>query len=114
MKGGIRDSPIPTEPLHPMESGQSDIGDVVERGVNRVARLDAQIVPPLGLHCLPFKRKFRVASLRLTGRKVVIDGNHVHPHGVVDEASGGVDGTEAGLGFAHGVCGHDTQKAVHG
>ena len=28
--GGVRDSPIPTEPLHPMESGQSDIGDVVE------------------------------------------------------------------------------------
>ena len=79
-----------------MESGQSDIGDVVERGHNRVARQDPQIVPPLGVHCLPFKRKFRVVSLQLTSRKVVIDGNHVSPHGAVDEASGGVDGTEAG------------------
>ena len=35
--GGVRDSPIPTEHLHPMESGQSDIGDVVERGHGRVA-----------------------------------------------------------------------------
>ena len=65
-------------------------------------------------HCLPFKRKVRVVSLRLTGRKVVIDDNHVHPVGAVNEGSGGVDGTEAGLGFAHGVRGHDCQKAVHG
>ena len=50
--GGVRDSPIPTEALHPMESGQSDIGDVVERGHGRVAGQDAQIVPPLGLQCL--------------------------------------------------------------
>ena len=65
--GGVRDSPIPTQPLHPMESGQSDIGDVVERGHGRVAGQDAQIVPPLGLHCRPLKRKVRVVSLRLTG-----------------------------------------------
>ena len=97
-----------------MECGQSDIGDVVERGHGRVAGQDAQIVPPLGLHCLPFKRKVRVVSLRLTGRKVVIDGNHVHPHGAMNEANGGVDGTESRLGFAHGVRGHDSEKAVHG
>ena len=53
-------------------------------------------------------------SLQLRGRKVVIDGNHVHPHGAVNEASGGVDGTEGGLGCAHGVRGHDSQEAVHG
>ena len=87
--GGVRDSPIPTEPLHPVENGQSDIGDVVERGHGRVAGQDAQIVPPLGLHCVPFKRKVRVVSPRHTGRKVVIDGNHVHPHGAVNKASGG-------------------------
>ena len=112
--GGVRHFPIPTEPLHPMESGQSDIGDVVERGHGRMAGQDAQIVPPLGLHCQLFKRKVRVVSPRLTGRTVVIDGNHVHPHGAVNQASGGVDGTEARLGFAHGVRGHDSQKAVHG
>ena len=112
--GGVRDSPIPTEPLHPMESGQNDIGDVVERGHDRVAGQDAHIVPPLGLHCLPFKRKVTVVNLRLTGKKVVIDGNHVHPLGAVNEVSGGVDGTEARLGFAHGVHGHDCQKAVQG
>ena len=55
-----------------------------------------------------------MVSPRLTGRKTNIDGNHVHPHGAVNEASGGVDGTEAGLGFAHGVRGHYSQKAVHG
>ena len=71
--GGVRESPIPTEPLHPMESGQSDIGDVVERGHGRVAEQDGQIVPPRGLHCLPFKKKVRVVSLRLTGGKVVIE-----------------------------------------
>ena len=36
MKGGVRNSPIPSDPLHPMKSGQSDIGDVVERGHSRV------------------------------------------------------------------------------
>ena len=112
--GGVRDSPIPTEPLHPMESGQSDIADVVERGHGREAGQDARIVPPLGLHCLPFKSKVRVVTLRLTGRKVVIYGNHVHPLGAVNEATGGVDGTEAELGFTHGVRGHDCPKAVHG
>ena len=71
--------PIPNEPLHHMESGQSDIGDVVEGGHGRVAGQDAQIVPALGLHCLRFKRKVRLFSLRHTGRKVVMDGNHVHP-----------------------------------
>ena len=71
-----------------MESGQSDIGGVVERGHSGVARQDAQIVPPLGVLCLPFKRKIRVVSLRLTGRKVVIDGNHVHPLGAVNEVAG--------------------------
>ena len=60
--GGVRDTPIPTQPLHPMESGQSDIGDVVERRHGRVAGQDAQVVPPLGLHCLPLKRKVRVVS----------------------------------------------------
>ena len=113
-EGGVRDSPIPTERLHPMETRQSDIGDVVERGHSRVAGQDARIVPPLGLRCLPFKRKVRVVSLRRINRKVVIDGNHVHPLGAVNEVSGGVDGTEARLGFADGVQGHDCQKAVHG
>ena len=88
-RGGGRNSPIPTEPLDPMESGQSDIGDVLERGHGWVAGQDSQIVPPLGQHCLPFKRKVRVVSLRLSGRKVVIDGDHVHPHGAVKEGSGG-------------------------
>ena len=111
--GGVRDSPIPTEPLHPTESGHSDIGDVVERGHGRVAGQDSHIVPPLGLHSLPLKRKVRMVSLRLTGRKIVIDGNHVHPHGAVNEASGGVDGTKARLGLAHGVRGDDSQKALH-
>ena len=108
MKGGVRDSPIPTEPLHPMESGHSDIRDVVERGHGRVARQDAHIVPPLGLHTLPLKRKVSMVSLRLTGRKIVIDGNHVHHHGAMNEASGGVDGTKARLGLAHGERGHDS------
>ena len=113
MKGGeVRDSPIPIEPLHPMESWRSDIGDVVEMGHVRVAGQDAQIIPPLGLHCLPFKRK--VVSLRLTGRKEVIDGNHVDPLGAVNEVSGGIDGTQAGLGFAQGVRRHECQKAIHG
>ena len=85
----------------------------VERGHGRVAGQDAHIVPPLGLHCLPLKRKVRMVSLRLTGRKIYIDGNHVHPHGAVNEASGGVDGTKARLGLAHGVRGHDSQKALH-
>ena len=70
--------------------------------------------PPLGPHCLPLKKKVRVVTLRLTGRKFLIYGNHVHLHWAVNEASGGVDGTEAGLGFAHGVRGHDSQKAAHG
>ena len=76
---------------------------------------DAQIVPPLGLHSLPLKRKVRMVSLRLTGRKIVIDGNHVHPHGAVNEASGGVDGTKARLGLAHGVRGpsHPTVPPLH-
>ena len=39
--GGVRDSPIPTEPLHPMESGHGDIGDVVKRGHGQVAGQDA-------------------------------------------------------------------------
>ena len=98
--GGGRDSPIPTEPLHPMKSGQTDITDGVERGHGRVAGQDAHIVPPLGLHCLTFKRKVTAVSPRLTGGKVVTDGNDVHPHGALNKASGGVDGTEAGLGFA--------------
>ena len=106
--GGVRHSPIPIEPLHPMESGHSDIGDVVERGHGRVAGQDAHIAAPLGLHSLPLKRKVRMVSLRLTGKKIVIDGNHVHPHGAVNEASGGVDGTEAKVGLAHGVRGHDS------
>ena len=85
-----------------MESGHSDIGDVMERGHGRVAGQNAHIVPPLGLHSLPLKRKVRMVSLRLTGRKKVIGGNHVHHHGAVNEATGGVDGTEAqrpGLGL---------------
>ena len=114
MKGEGPRFPDTNCPLHPTESGRSDIGDVVERGHGRVAGQDAHIVPPLGLHCLPFKRKVRVASLRLTGWKAVIDGNHVHPLGAVNKVNGGVDGTEAGLGFAHGVRGHDCQKAIHG
>ena len=69
--GGVRDSPTPPEALHSMESGQSDIGYVVDRGQGRVAGQDAQIVPLLGLQCLPFKRKVRVVSLRLTGRNGV-------------------------------------------
>ena len=96
-----------------MESGHSDIGDVVERGHGRVAGQNAHIVPPLGLHSLPLKRKVRMVSVRLTGRKIVIDGNHVHPHGAVNEATGGVDGTKARLRLAHGVRGHDSQKALH-
>ena len=83
------------------------------RGHGRVAGQEAHIIPPLGLHSLPLKRKVRMVSLRLTGRKIVIDGNHVHPHGAVNEACGGADGTKARLGLARGVRGHDSQKALH-
>ena len=48
-----------------MERGHSDIGDVVERGHDRMAGQDAQIVPPLGVRYLPFKRKVRVVILLL-------------------------------------------------
>ena len=104
MKGG--GSAIPRYQPSPFilwRVGHSDIGDVVERGHGRVAGQDAHIVPPLGLHSLPLKRKVRMVSLRLTGRKMVTDGNHVYPHGAVNEASGGVDCTKARLGLAHGV-----------
>ena len=64
-----------------MEGGNSDIGDVVEGGHFGVGGDESQVVPPLRGSGPPFKGERRMVPMRITGREVLIQGNHVHGGG---------------------------------
>ena len=96
MKGeGVGQSPIPTQPTQPMKRGKRDVGAVVEGLHLRMGGEEPQVIPPLSSGGLPTKGKRRMVPMRITGKEVLIQRNHVHAGwggGGLEEVSGGVDG----------------------
>ena len=80
--GGWR-SPIPTQPMHLMKRGKSDVRDVVEGGGGlKVGGEEPQVIPPLRSGGLPPKGKRIMVPLQMSDREVLIQRNHVHGVGV--------------------------------
>ena len=108
--GGGGQSPIPTQPTHPMEPAKSDVGDVVEGGDFTVGVDDRQVIPPLSIGGLPLKGRRRMAPLRFISTEVMVQGDHIHAPGGVDKDSGGVDGANPRFQLAQTVHRHDPRK----
>ena len=46
---------------------------------------DAQVVPPLRGNGVPLKGERSMIPLQITGKEIIIEGNHVHMGEAVDE-----------------------------
>ena len=82
-------SPISTQPTHLMKRGKSDVGDVVEGGHLRVNGEEPQVIPPLSSGGVPPKGERRMVPLRISGKEVLIQHNHVYAGGGGGGSGGG-------------------------
>ena len=96
-----------------MKCGKSDFGDVVEGGHLRVGAEGPQVTPPLSSGGVPLKGERRMVPLRITNKEVLVQSDHIHARGAMDEDSSGIDGANPQFQLARPMHRHNPQEGVY-
>ena len=113
MKVGGRRNPDTTSTHASDERQKTDVRDMVEGGHLRLGGEGPRVIQPLSSGGVPLKGERRMVPLQSLSREVLVQADHIHVRGAVDEDIGGVDPANPRFQLARPVHRHEPQEGVN-